>query len=243
MKEGVGADLRRIVLADDRCVEYTVRRTRRRGSIGLQVDERGLTVTVPPRGASARWIEEALRERADWLLEKLDEWRGRARPAPDFREGSVLPYLGRDYRLALNAAPGRGRVMLLERHLLATLPEPHAPDRVERLVMRWYHAEALALFGERARALGEPLGLVPRSLRLSGARTRWGSCNERGEIRINWRLIHRPLHLVDYVAAHELAHLAELNHSAAFWALVERMFPRWREARAELRRGGGEAEA
>ena len=80
---------------------------------------------------------------------------------------------------------------------------------------------------------------VPPPLSLSSARTRWGCCSASG-IRLNWRLIHLPLDLVDYVVAHELAHLREMNHSARFWAEVARLCPDWRERRAALKKHGGE---
>ena len=73
------------------------------------------------------------------------------------------------------------------------------------------------------------------ALTLSNARTQWGLCREDGQVRLNWRLIHLPLHLVDYVVAHELAHLREMNHSARFWAVVGALYPDYRQARSELR--------
>lgn len=75
---------------------------------------------------------------------------------------------------------------------------------------------------------------MPR-LALTQARTRWGSCNSRGDIRLNWRLIHLPLTLIDYVVAHELAHIKEMNHGPRFWALVETMYPDWKTAKSTLR--------
>jgi len=71
-------------------------------------------------------------------------------------------------------------------------------------------------------------------LKLSNARSEWGSCNHKGEIRLNWRLVHLPPHLADYVVAHEVAHLVELNHSKRFWSLVETLFPGHSAARREL---------
>jgi predicted metal-dependent hydrolase len=75
-------------------------------------------------------------------------------------------------------------------------------------------------------------------LRLSYAASLWGSCNTRGVVSINWRLIQMPLHLIDYVVAHELSHLIEMNHSPAFWQTVGRIYPEYREARKELKKLG-----
>lgn len=214
---------------------YRVRRTTRKWSIGLQVDERGLTVTVPRRGASARCIEQVLRDKAEWVLKKLGEWRARAAPALAWHEGAALPYLGRELALTFNRADVRGRVLRLDGHVLVTAPDPENPAIVKKLVLRWYRDEALALFRERVVVYAERLGVAMPRIRLSSARTRWGSCNENGTITLNLRLVQLPLRLVDYVVAHELAHLKEMNHSARFWALVEHMVPDYRDARAELR--------
>lgn len=78
----------------------------------------------------------------------------------------------------------------------------------------------------------------PASLSLSSARTRWGSCSASGAIRLNWRLVQAPPHILDYVLAHELAHLVHMNHSAAFWSETERLFPHWRTARQWLKQHG-----
>ena len=80
------------------------------------------------------------------------------------------------------------------------------------------------------------LGVAPPPLTLSAARTRWGSCSLKTGIRLNWRLIHFPPHVIDYVVAHELAHLREMNHSPSFWAVVGQLFPTYKAARADLKK-------
>jgi predicted metal-dependent hydrolase len=94
---------------------------------------------------------------------------------------------------------------------------------------------ASTLFCERTTLYARKLGVAVPRVSLSSARTRWGSCSEKGGIRINWRLIHLPLTLIDYVVAHELAHLIEMNHSQRFWAVVASVYPEWRAARRELK--------
>ncbi|PZP68824.1 MAG: M48 family peptidase, partial [Delftia acidovorans] len=106
------------------------------------------------------------------------------------------------------------------------------------MVMDWYRDEAHRYLSERVAALAPRLGVPIPPLALSSSRSEWGSCSSRGRILFNWRLIQLPPRLVDYVVAHELAHLIELNHSPAFWQLVERLYPDWREARRALRRYG-----
>jgi predicted metal-dependent hydrolase len=94
---------------------------------------------------------------------------------------------------------------------------------------------ARALFAERLAHYAGRLAHPLPALALSAARTRWGSCSTRSGIRLNWRLIHFPRDIVDYVVAHEVAHLREMNHSARFWALVGQLFPDYAQARRTLK--------
>ena len=212
-------------------VTFTLVRCRRR-SIGFKVDDRGLTVRLPLR-ASRRWLAAALQEHADWILRKLDQWGRRPRP-PSWDGAAVFPLLGREYVLA--PRPDGGHRMEPLRGGQRPLPFARglADGDVEELVGTWYREQALACFRERAEVYAARLGIAPPPLRLSGARSQWGSCSRAGGIRLSWRLVMFPLHLVDYVVAHELAHLIEMNHSPAFWNIVERIYPDHRAARREL---------
>ena len=104
--------------------------------------------------------------------------------------------------------------------------------------MAWYGQQAITCFKQRIAIYAQALNLPVPPFRLSRAKTRWGSCNSRGIIHLNWRLIQMPLHLVDYVVAHELSHLIEMNHSARFWKLVESAYPEYLIARKELKEYG-----
>ncbi|OFZ71452.1 MAG: hypothetical protein A2W04_08810 [Betaproteobacteria bacterium RBG_16_64_9] len=98
--------------------------------------------------------------------------------------------------------------------------------------------EARRIFVERVAYFAPRLEVPAPEVRLSNARTQWGSCSARGRVLLNWRLVHMPLTLVDYVVTHELAHLRELNHSRPFWALVGSLYPAYASARRELERLG-----
>jgi predicted metal-dependent hydrolase len=146
----------------------------------------------------------------------------------------VFPLLGQEYALAPGPNGSHGLAPL--RGGQRPLPFAHAlaPAEVERIVGAWYRERALACFRERLQVYAPRLGLAPPALRLSDARTRWGSCSRRRGIRLNRRLVMFPLPLVDYVVTHELAHLVEMNHSPAFWRTVGRIYPDHRRARREL---------
>jgi predicted metal-dependent hydrolase len=118
------------------------------------------------------------------------------------------------------------------------LPAPQANATGAALAPTLVHAlklRALPWFRGRVEDYCQRLALAAPAVRLSSARTRWGSCSTTSGIRLHWRLIHLPAALIDYVAAHEVAHLVEMNHSPRFWNVVGRLYPDWRAARQALR--------
>ncbi|SFW11016.1 M48 family metallopeptidase [Nitrosovibrio sp. Nv17] len=236
------SETRRIHLNGEEIAYALVRRARR--TIGLRIDDRGLTVSAPPRMALYR-IESALLGKTGWVLTKLAEWRSRESIEPRWEEGAMFPLLGASWQVVATPAGGirmhpvRTTTKAVEDGQMP-LPLPCALDarRIETFVMDWYDREARACFGERLALYADRLGIGVPPLRLSRARSRWGSCSARGIVRLNWRLIRMPLHLVDYVIAHELSHLIEMNHSPAFWKTVERIYPDYLQARKALGRLG-----
>ena len=113
-------------------------------------------------------------------------------------------------------------------------PSPHDEEQVAAFVGSWLKDEALRALVPRVAAFASRIATALPPTRLSNARSEWGSCNHKGEIRLNWRLVQLPPDLADYVVAHEVAHLLELNHSPRFWALVESLFPGHAAARRAL---------
>jgi predicted metal-dependent hydrolase len=231
--------LRRIQLGSH-SLEFELRRSTRR-SIGFMIDDDGLRVTAPKRVTLAE-IDNAIRAKQRWILTKLherSERRALRQQKPPLRwiDGAVLPYLGGEITLRLQDAARSHcafdpALQELSLGVVAGLSEWQLKERV-RL---WFQAEARRLFAERLDDYAQRLGVSFRSFALSSAGTRWGSCTLSGNIRLNWRLIHYPLPLIDYVVAHELAHLREMNHSPRFWATVESVYPDYDGAKAALRK-------
>ena len=229
----------RTIALGDRIVPYVLRRAKRR-TIGLSIDHRGLRVGAPAR-ASLREVESLILHHSDWVAQKLDEWRTRRRPeALQIVDGLRLPLLGAslEIRLALGSnralwnEHGPADLPILTLCLRSPVDAPHVLEKALR-------EKARRLFAERLAHYAAQLGITVPPLTLSSARTRWGSCNLKTGIRLNWRLIHFPPHVVDYVVAHELAHLREMNHSARFWAIVGHYCPDYRNARSELKNLSG----
>lgn len=222
----------RIVLAGQ-AVDFALQRSARR-SIGLRIDHRGLRVGAPLR-ASLRDIETLIREHGIWVLDKLADWR--ERPPPErfaVIDGALLDILATPTRLRIVPATRAASAFSADEIYLA-VPAGTAPGKVLENALRH---QARTLFAARLAHFAPQLGVAPPPLRLSSARTRWGSCSARGNIALNWRLILMPPAIVDYVVCHELAHLKEMNHSPRFWSVVEQLCPDWKAQRNELRRLG-----
>lgn len=224
----------RAALLAGKHITYTLKRSSRRRSIGLRIDHRGLTVSMPLR-ASERWLHRVLQDKAVWVVEKLDGWQARMPAAPRWEDGELIPFLGETLTLRLHAGLGDASATLSGEELHVNVVAADGVGEVERRVRQWYRKQAAELFAARVAHYAPRLGVAPREIKLSAAKTQWGSCTSRGTVRLNERLIHLPLRLVDYVVVHELAHLREMNHSAAFWAVVHGACPDYAGLRRELK--------
>lgn len=211
-------------------VRYVLTRTARR-TLALQVDHRGVRVAAPLL-AGAFDVERFIRGHARWLLDRMAQ-RAVPHPAPFYvADGVELQVLGERCRLRLLPATRTARWRLAEDGVEElVLPAERSPDRALIAALR---RRALPWFVERVAEYCHRLGRPVPPVSLTSARTRWGSCSALSGIRLHWRLIHLPPVLIDYVVAHEVAHLVEMNHSPRFWAVVARLYPDWKEARVRL---------
>lgn len=193
-----------------------------------RVDGRpNLTLPARARVAEARAF---LERQAGWLEGALT----RVPPARPVRAGRALPYRG--LSVVLEAEPGRGAPRLADGRLIVRGAEAEAPGRA----LAFLKARARDELVPAARGYAEAVGREAGRISLRDTRSRWGSCSSSGNLSFSWRLIMAPPEVLDYVAAHEAAHLAEMNHGPRFWALVERLRPDWRDSRDWLRRHGAD---
>lgn len=208
------------------------------------IDEDGLRITAP-RWVTIGELENAIREKQRWILTKLNERRERSarrlQKQMQWKDGELLPYLGSDLTLRIRAAQASGVAFDAEcNELTVGLPPDATEQQLKDRVQSWLQGEAKRIFAERLPLYAEKLGVKYHSFALSSATTQWGSCTAEGKIRLNWRLIHFGLPQIDYVIAHELAHLREMNHSPRFWATVQSIFPEFEAAKRVLRESGPE---
>jgi len=227
-------------------VAYEFARGRRR-TIGFVVDADGLSVRAP-RWVALRDVDAALQEKSAWILRKLAESQQReARQEAtriDWRDGAVLPFLGAPVHLRLDPAHGfaaAGAVLdagedgAAGRVLRLALPQQAGVAQIRDAAQAWLMRQARRIFAERLDHFAPLLGVRWTKLSLSNAATRWGSASADGSIRLNWRLVHYRLDIIDYVVVHELAHLRVMDHSPRFWDQVERVLPDYAQRRQVLK--------
>ncbi|MEL7129652.1 MAG: SprT family zinc-dependent metalloprotease, partial [Pseudomonadota bacterium] len=169
--------------------------------------------------------------RIDWLAAQLE----RKCPAQPLEEGSLFPLRGSPCHLT---AKGPGRLPTLLEGPPLTLCLPGAPETLSARAIRYFKRAAKADLEAAVARHTSTLGVEVRRIRVKDTRSRWGSCTHDGNLSFSWRLIFAEPYVLDYVAAHECAHLIEMNHSAAFWKTVERTCPGWQTARDWLKTEG-----
>jgi predicted metal-dependent hydrolase len=221
-------------------VQYTLKRSSKRRTIGFVINDDGLGV-VAPKWVTIKQIEESLAEREDWIIRKTFEWQEFTKKRDSLRvewgDGAKVRYLGAEITIRLNnsAEVTKAGTEFDIDTLRIALPPQATNEQIKNRVEAWLQSRAKIIFSERIPLYSQKLGAAPTKWGLSSARTRWGSCAHDGSIRLNWRLVQFPMDIIDYVVAHELAHLKELNHGPEFWRTVGELFPDYEKKRRWLK--------
>lgn len=224
----------RTVTLGEQTLTYHLRRSRR-STIGLLIDANGLRITAPT-WASIGQIEQAIAQRQSWIESKLQGWQQRLQAQPTHDQqwilGAKVSVLGQTLTLARSSTR---RDLLDQAVLMLALPDGADSHQIQARFQRWMQDQARQVFAERLALFERDHQIKPAAWSLSSARTRWGSCSTARRIRLNWRLLHYPMTVVDYVIAHELAHLTEMNHSERFWRIVGVYHPDFAASRKLLK--------
>ena len=213
-------------------VPYELIRSHRK-TVSIIVHRDGRVVVRAPLRLPEPLIREFVVSKSDWIRAKQAELARQAPSGKRFEAGELFHFLGKTYPLAVSPSQ-RSLLTFSDRFILS----PAAVSRAHQVFMRWYKARAAEIIPARVKTLADKFGFSYQRIRISSARTRWGSCSTRGTISISWRLVMAPPEVLDYVIVHELAHLKEHNHSRAFWAQVEAMMPDYRARRDWLKKNG-----
>lgn len=220
---------------DGRLVPVAVRVSMRARSYRLSISHAGAPVLTIPR--YGRWAEAQafLNRQTNWLAVRLE----RIVQPVAFQTGARIPLRGVEH-IIVPTGRVRGQVDIGERNGYPTLMVPGHPEHRARRLSDWLKAEAQRDLERRVAVHAGRLEVTVKSVRLRSQATRWGSCSSTGRLNFNWRLIFAPRYVLDYVAAHEVSHLVEMNHSDAFWETVALTLPNMERGRAWLKVHGRE---
>lgn len=214
-------------------IDKLVRTPRKTIALIIQPDG-SLIVRAPLRMAEGR-IRAFVETNAEWVAKTRAKVKA-AVPLPVklYTDGETFPFLGKSYPLKIvprqrSRLEFDGKVFYLAK---AGLP------RAKETFIHWYKAQAAAVLQDRVEKLAREKGFQYQRIRISSARTRWGSCSSRGTLSFTYRLVMAPLEVVDYVVAHELVHTQVKNHSRKFWERVGQVMPDYKPRRIWLRKNG-----
>lgn len=221
--------------------QYSLVRSARRRSIGIEVANAQVVVRVPYFVAYLE-AEHFVRSKSRWIQQKLAQQAQRidAIPQRAYTAGSQLPFLDRQLTLILQQQTRASVVHYGEQLIvgLAARSKLSEEEQSRRLVIDWYQRKALQLLTLKTNAAAAQLGLVHTGVSVKATRSKWGHCTIGGAIQYNWHILLAPEAIVDYLVAHEVCHLRHHNHSAAFWLLVAQLCPDFKNCRAWLKANG-----
>ena len=209
-------------------------RTKRK-SIALIVEPDGRLVVRDPMRISDADIKHLVKQKERWIREKQKQVKDKSTQSQPkvYMDGEEFLYLGKSYQLKivtdLNPALVLSRKFYLSRRAL---------PKAESVFTEWYREQARAVITERVKLYAARHGFMYRKIRITSARTRWGSCSSMGNLNFTWRLVMAPPDVIDYVVVHELAHLRVNNHSKEFWKQVEGIMPDYKQRLKWLKENG-----
>ncbi|MCP5080681.1 MAG: M48 family metallopeptidase [Alphaproteobacteria bacterium] len=225
------------LLVDGTDLPVTFKRNAQARRIILRMNPKGegVLLTVPPGTTQREALSFAMSQKA-WIAARLK----RTPDTVGFADGIQLPLRGSLHSVCHKQVPRR-TVWSVEANEPDALPTLYVSGRIEHLPRRlkdWLKAQARADLTEATEHYAREMGLKYSRMSIRDQSSRWGSCSSTGALSYSWRLILAPANVLDYVAAHEVAHLAEMNHGPAFWRLVERHCPQTKSARHWLKQHG-----
>ncbi|HEX2964309.1 MAG TPA: SprT family zinc-dependent metalloprotease [Syntrophorhabdaceae bacterium] len=218
-------------------MDYRVVRSRnRRRTLVLQIERDGSIVMRVPYHATQSEISSFFNQKLPWLRRKVAEHK-EANKLPEalrqFVKGELFPYLGENYPLEIGNSNGSKNKLTLS-HGAFLLDSSHVKGARD-LFVQWYKRMAAEIFAERVRFYSRKLSLYPVDVRISSARTRYGSCTADNKLFFSFRLVMAPYSKIDYVIVHELAHIKIKDHSHRFWKYMEQVMPDYKKHRIWLR--------
>ena len=232
------------VLVDGIVIPYEIKHSKKAKRINLTVREDLVKISLP-WGIPLKTAREFMELKKEWVLGHIQSFQKRKREklSRKFLAGEKFPYLDQIITLQTRSIAGEQiEVHLTGDTIWICLPEKLAKtDRsfqVRAALFSWYKEQARTILGEKIVYYAQLLGVSCNQFRIKEQKTRWGSCSNKGNINLNWRIILAPESVVNYLVLHEVAHLKQLNHSSAFWQLIEKHLPDYRSCKKWLKEQG-----
>jgi predicted metal-dependent hydrolase len=222
-------------------LEYKLTRSRKRKTLSISIDQDGLSVIAPSETPIGK-IELTIFKKSNWILKQmkdLDEMRNKFQRRA-FLSGEKLTYMGRQYRLKiLKLDIQKPTFRFYKGSFIAELPrnvgESQHREIIHPLYVKWIKTRALEITKGRIQKFTLKLQMKPKDILIREQKQRWGSCTPEGNILLNWRLFLAPASIIDYVLAHELAHLKHMNHSNEYWETLKMLLPDYEKRKDWLR--------
>lgn len=222
-----------LTLANGQQIPYQLE-LRPRRTVGLKITQQGLVVHAPKR-IVVHQLNKILQDKSGWILNKLALREANMIEPIQWQDGEHLLFLGQDITLQVIETKAKSTIQLNANQLVVSVKDATNHTIVAKKAMQWLQQQAYEDFVRRVEIFATKLGVRPPPVALSNAQSRWGSCNSRGQVRLNWRLIQATPQIINYVVCHELAHLKEMNHSSRFYAVLAQLFPDYVEAEKLLK--------
>ena len=226
-------DTKELRLPDGSFINYKLIKKYRR-TVSLKITPKGLIVNAPILMTNSR-IDQLLQKKAKWIQKKLLLTFSNEEP---FEIHNEVKFKILDNELLILLKEGKNSISIEGDHCYVNFKNLSNQLKLKEFFKIWIKKYALNYFAQRVQELCKENNLKVNATLISNAKTRWGTCNSRKEIRLNWRLIQAPPFVIDYVICHELSHLKFMNHSSDFWQQVQLLFPNYKEAELYLKENG-----
>jgi predicted metal-dependent hydrolase len=221
-------------LSNDESIKYQLIKKSKK-TLSLKITENGLIVSAPFYMTERR-INQLISSKINWIKKKLALIEPQKKKLI-IENGATFNLLGKKIQLSL--FQGKNKIEWHDTESLNIFfKDPSNQEKIKTFFIKWLKETALDYFSQRAYEISKINSISSNSILLSNAKTRWGTCNSKTEVRINWRLIQADPYVIDYVICHEFAHLTHMNHSRNFWNLVEKINPDYKLAENFLKNKG-----
>ena len=224
----------RLTLINNESLDYQLIKKSKK-TLSLKISENGLVVSAP-LFMSEKKINQLVISKIKWIKKKLELIEPKKNKL-FIKNRASFDLLGKEIKITL--LDGNNKIEWVdENNLKIFFKDQDDQKKLKTFFIKWLKEIALDYFSQRAYEISKLYAIPSNSILLSNAKSRWGTCNSKTEVRINWRLIQADPYVIDYVICHEFAHLTHMNHSRNFWNLVEKLCPNYKLAENYLKNKG-----